>query len=342
MNNSNSQKPSDNTSLFANCAADWDSFELEAPCGLFDDIQDNSKAQELSSTEDSYMLSPMPIIDMPVLLEQDPSAYENNSLTRLYAALESAFTTYTPLSHAQSQNSAKELMLIPQKNYNWHLCLMGYHAQNIAEGLSSSSNDDMHDPLEGALPWIAQGMEKGWLRYVNMEDFVSPLHHAFLSQEVFWQRFVSACDSKKNRLSLVLFKIANTTNKNRELSELIEQILLATRPQDFFGEIKGLGVALVLPDYGCFAATACAERILSRMDKILDQTLMDNFVSTVSVAEADTDENADTIFAHAKESLINSNKNNLRVHVYRNTTKITERKSLVQSDEKRFLFFGVQ
>ena len=382
MNNSNSQKPSDNSRLFANCAKDWDSCEHEKS-GVIDanmlkdqeNLSNQSDSsgqknenkhnvafkhtrQEPSSSHPFSVYSmDVPIADasIPEVLRPDAfmsdmskanvntfsteqgNAYGNTTLTRLYSAFESAFTQYSPRSHAQSELEAKKLLLNPQENFNWHVCLMGYHAHNISENLDDTADSELHDPLEGAVSWLTEGMEKGWLRYVDMSSFVSPLHHSFLSQEVFWQRFVSACERKRNRFSLVLFKIADTANKDLERLELIEQILMATKKQDFFGEITGLGVALALPDSGSFGATACAERIMSRMDKILQNVSIE-----VGVAEAEGDENADTLFGYTKEALASKPEHGLRVQVYRNMKKDKENSSLVQSDEKRFLFFGVQ
>jgi len=382
MDNSSSQNSLDNSILFAHCAKDWNCYSNEeshdtgntvhadgntyGDCaelknlnrkssGLSKQKINNKQNEKLSSDQreidlshDSYAENSASAIatstsNIPMFLteqeteQEDAIKYEGTIFTRLYSILESAFIQHIPLSYAQSEAKAKELLLFPKQNNNWHLCLRGYHAHNISENAESVADSELHDPLEGAVSWLTEGIEKGWLRHVDIEAFARPLHHAFLSQERFWQCFASACDRKNNHLSLVLFEIAETAQKKKETLELIEQILIVTKNQDFFGEIKGFGVALVLPDSGRFGATACAESILSRMGKVLQ-----NISIKVGVAEAEGGDNVDALFAHAKEALANNQEDGREVQVYRSMKKNKENNSLVQSDEKRFLFFGVQ
>lgn len=351
MNNSNSQKPRDNSILFASCAKEWDSYEQKETHVVFENNiqnalneQDNchDKAKQASQCEESNQREESNFMERELKYSEFYSddkidvSIENPLLTRLHSALELALTQYIPLSHSQSEIKAQELLFAPQKNYNWHLCLMGYHANNISTDLNFEESD-LRDPLEGIIPWLAEGMRNSWLRHVDMDNMLNPLHSSFLSQEVFWQRFVTASEKRRNRLSLVLFKFADIASKKLELRELIEQILISTSNQDFFGEIRGLGVALVLPGSGSFGATACAECIMSRMDNNLQ-----NISIEVGVAEAMEGENGDTLFAHAKEMLATKPKHGLKVQVYSHKKKDEEKKSLVQSEEKRFLFFGVQ
>lgn len=353
MNNSNSQKPRDNSILFANCAKEWDSYEHKETHVVFENAiesilneqdtlneQDSQSDQHEQERQKEQLIFALQGGNYSHSFNDDviDTSMENPLLTRLHSVLELALTQYVPLSHSQSEIKAQELLFAPQKNYNWHLCLMGYHANNISTNLNFEENE-LHDPLEGIVKWLTEGMKKSWLRYVDMDSIISPLHYSFLSQEVFWQRFVIACETRRNRLSLVLFKFADAASKKMEIRELIEQILIATKSQDFFGEIRGVGVALVLPNSGSFGATACAECIMSRMENSLN---LQNISITVGVAEAGEGENADILFAHTKEVLTMKPKHGLKVHVYSHTKKDEEKKSLVQSEEKRFLFFGVQ
>lgn len=334
-----------------------------------------------------------------------------------YSYLHTKLQNAAPYSLTQSKTHALTLLKTPHESLNWHLYLIPAQKQIPSQSERASIiqeeslyKEELCQPItkeENLLAWLHEGITKGWLRHAALEEFKEILPSAYLSQDIFWKRFSSKCDST-NRISLVLFKLpkqnTNSLHSNKQdiyLRELIEQILLTIKGTDFFGEIHGFGVGLVLCDCGSFSATAKAERILTRLENIFKNTnstknpQVPSFSTSephtnpnmqipiqVAVAEKEEGENADTLFAHAKEVIhahehentylahspqqnsfipprkkatkntmdttFSENQNPippriqaLRVHVYRNTQKSKEKNSLVQSDEKRFLFFGI-
>ncbi len=247
---------------------------------------------------------------------------ENSLLINLYKVIQSAFFNYNCLSPSQRKKEIDELLSNPLKSHYWHLCI-------------PQTNHNKLEFIEKIESWLELGIENGWIKYANLDKIFSPLHKSFLDQEEFWQRFVLACDTRKNHLTLVLFKLQHQNYKS-QLKEIIEQLLFCTDKNDFFGEIKGFGVGLVLPGTGCFAASACAERVLANM-----KTSLPNHDFEAGITEICEGENADTAFAHAKEALLQNKADNMFVKIYQRAKKDLTNNSLVQADEKRFLFFGI-
>ncbi len=257
---------------------------------------------------------------------EDFNDFGDSLLENLYRTMQKTFLNYNFPIEAQRTEHIQELINHPEKSYFWHLCIME-DEKNKGQEEAESKNS--------MKKWLDLGMEHGWLRYIDMEKYLNPLHQLFLNQDEFWQRLIFATEHKKNHFSLVLFKL-DAQNERLQLQELIEQLIISTQKQDFFGEIKGFGIALALPEMGGFTACALAERILSCVNNALPHLQIN-----AGLAEALDGENADTIFAHAKEALLQNKQDNLNAMFYQHSKNEKKNKSLVQADEKRFLFFGV-
>lgn len=397
----NSKSLQDNTALFLSCAKEWATCDGE-DCNR-SALQSNllqSNALEENSVQNTALQETL-LPENQIVENQTPfyNAQAHNAQKRLipsqvsyfYSSLFSQLTLTKPCATTQIKEKAIDLINAPHQAINWHLCLMP-HKINVQENNPDLNTEQtMHIvkkkeelPLENdILYWLKEGMAKGWLRHLAMEDFSSILPSAYLSQDRFWSRFSTSCECK-GRMSLILFKLPEMTKKKglqsklhtAYVQELIEQILLTIKETDFFGEINGFGIALVMAGCGAFSATAHAERIMSRLESAFqDLPELAQLPLHVAIAEKEDGENADTLFAHAKELIhvreeeththtmynqatcsqttcnqtqhkqIQSNKvsqaNIFTLHVYHNTQKTKEKNSLVQSDEKRFLFFGM-
>lgn len=336
-------KHKDLWNILATCAEDWGFVSTGAGQGTG---QNTTQGAHMSQKE---TLS-TPIIPDSLMHDESVRPFNRQLIGK------------TPLVHdANFQNQdeyvtmAKQILSASTAN-TWQLNFEEYHHffnEHLHNESVTGKNSLIMDEI---VTWFATGIKKGWLQpsYEALQSILPHfekqtgahlMHRNCLTQERLWSKLESTCTKHQGRLSIVLFHIPQTKGNDKiydkEYLELAEQIHTVLRTQDFFGEVSNSMISLVLPDCGVFGATACAERIMSKMTKMLHvQGLLCPF--EVGVAERMDGENIDILFAHAKEALSLPLQNDASVHVYRALRTEKKHDSLVQATEKQFLFFGIQ
>ena len=139
-------------------------------------------------------------------------------------------------------------------------------------------------------------------------------------------------------LSLVLFSpgFRNKNGKEAEERELIRCIGTHASPCDSLGFLPKTRYALLLPGTGVFGARKIAESILQSLEQA-------GCPCATGIAGAELPENtrAETLLQQAITALRQNPDQNSAINVYREQAeKLSLRKTLVHSHEKRFLFSG--
>lgn len=235
---------------------------------------------------------------------------------------------YAVLSEQEEKALLHDLMANPKNAALWQLCLMGYSKENVAR-----FSDTLESPLDGVEAWLMEGIKKGWLRRQEK-------HYALtvLDYPLFVHRLERDCQLGSGVFTVGLVKI--------QTSDLVHDIFMQSLGKhlsldDYICKISGLGYAIVFWGRKNFSASAVMEKILDTLEQNLHkETIAINFGAGLS--EYCRQENAETLIDHAKQALSFASPAGIRVKSYIDRQKTAEKNSLVHSDEKRFLFFGVQ
>lgn len=235
---------------------------------------------------------------------------------------------YAVLSDQEEKALLHDLMANPKNAALWQLCLMGYSKENIA-----SFSDTLESPLDGVEAWLLEGIKKGWLRRQEK-------HYALtvLDYPLFVHRLERDCRLGSGAFTVGIVKI--------QTSDLVHDIFMQSLGkylslEDYLCKISGLGYAIVFWGRKNFSASAVMEKILDTLEQNLHkENIGINF--SAGMSEYCQQENAENLIDHAKQALSLASPAGIRVKSYICRQKTAEKNSLVQSNEKRFLFFGVQ
>ncbi len=235
---------------------------------------------------------------------------------------------YAVLSEQEEKALLHDLMANPKNATLWQLCLMGYSRENIAQYA-----DSLESPLQGVEAWLMEGIKKGWLRRQERHYDLTVLEYP-----LFVHRLERDCQLGGGVFTLGLVKIRT--------SDLVRDILLQScaahlSVEDYLCNINGLGYALVFWGRKNFAASAVMEKILDNLEQNLHREhIAEQF--SAGLSEYCRQDTAEALLDHAKQALSMPSPAGIRVKSYINRQQTAENNSLVHSNEKRFLFFGVQ
>ena len=249
---------------------------------------------------------------------------------------EDGFDDYAPLTHLvhfANLNEQEEKALLydimanPKIATVWQLCLMGYSKENFAKFAES-----MQSPLEGVEAWLLEGIKKGWLRKIEKEYNLTLLEYP-----LFIHRLQQECQCA-DVFTLGLVKI--------QASDLVHDLMMQSFAKyltldDYISKISGLGYVVVLAGRKNFSASAVMEKISDDLEQKLhrEHIALDFNVGLTEFCQKDTAEN---MLDHAKQALSLPSPTGIKVKSFINQENKQEKNSFVHSNEKRFLFFGVQ
>lgn len=235
---------------------------------------------------------------------------------------------YAHLTEQEEKTLLQGLMANPANAILWQLCLMGYSKENRV-----SLEESLENPLEGFDAWLLEGVKKGWLRKKQQIYSLDVLDYS-----LFLQRLQKDCQNSSQAFTLALVKIQTSDYMHEVLMQNFAKFL---GQDDYLSKIKGLGYAIVLSGRKNFAASAVMEKISDAFEQVLHrENIIVDF--SVGLSEFCAPENADSLIDRAKHALSMSSPTGMKVKSYIKQQKNTEKNSLVQSNEKRFLFFGVE
>ncbi len=238
-------------------------------------------------------------------------------------------THYANLTDVEEKSILRELVSNPKNANLWRLCLMGYSKENFAH-----IGDSLDSPLEGVEAWLAEGIKKGWLRREERQ-YNLPL----IEYPLFEYRLGVDCRNFGKNFSVVVFRVNADASQNDILLQCFAKYLSS---DDYLCEVKGVGYILVLAGRKSFAASAIMEKISDNFEKKLRSNRIET-VYSIGLAEYIQGDTADTVLDHAKQALSLPSPIGIKVKSYinNNQQKKEESSSLVHSNEKRFLFFGI-
>lgn len=238
-------------------------------------------------------------------------------------------THYTNLSESEEKSILRELVSNPKNANLWRLCLMAYGKDKFAD-----LDNSLENPLEGVEAWLVEGIKKGWLRREERQ-YNLPL----IEYPLFEYRLSADCHSFGKCFSVVVFRVNADSSQNDLLLQCFAKYLTT---EDYLCEIKGVGYILVLAGRKSFAASAVMEKIADNYEKKLLANGFDT-VFSVGLAEFCQGDTVETLLDHAKQALAMPSPIGIKVKSYiiNNQQKREESSSIVHSNEKRFLFFGI-
>ena len=238
-------------------------------------------------------------------------------------------THYANLTDVEEKSILRELVSNPKNANLWRLCLMGYSKENFAH-----IGDSLDSPLDGVEAWLAEGIKKGWLRREERQ-YNLPL----IEYPLFEYRLGVDCRNFGKNFSVVVFRINADASQNDILLQCFAKYLSS---DDYLCEVKGVGYILVLAGRKSFAASAIMEKISDNFEKKLRSNRLETIYS-IGLAEYIQGDTADTVLDYAKQALSLPSPIGIKVKSYinNNQQKKEESSSLVHSNEKRFLFFGI-
>lgn len=192
------------------------------------------------------------------------------------------------------------------------------------------------DP-ESAKNWLAQGLEQGWLKVQNKKPLTS-LDKMLLSSEVFWNSLGSLFLDNKKNFTFLLF---DNCQKYGDIQEkLLEQLFTHPLTKDLVGRVDHNQIAVVMLATGRFEATAFAKRVVSSIQTICTVKKIRSSLR-VAIVDAESVEKSSAFYTNAKLAMQGKCSTNSTDSVFIFLGETPENKSLVQADEKRFLFFGI-
>lgn len=318
--------------LLADCAKDW-GFRAEQE----HDVPQNPQKEALKA----------PVFSLRDIAEEQPEdwteerTYEsfgnepNKAETFQSAAYGgTGYEALTELKHFSSLTAQEEkallheLMANPKNATLWQLCLMGYSRENIAR-----FEDTLQSPLEGVEAWLLEGIKKGWLRKLEKQYAVN-----FLEYPLYIHRLQRDCEGCAGDFSVGLVKIQTSDFVHDLCMQSFEKYL---SKEDYLCKINGLGYAVTFGGRKNFSACAVMEKIADMLEQILQREHVDCSF-TAGLSEFCQSDTAETLLDRAKQALSLQSPCGIKVKSFVQEKKNAQKNSLVQSDEKRFLFFGVQ
>lgn len=249
---------------------------------------------------------------------------------------EDGFENYAPLTHLvhfANLNEQEEKALLyeimgnPKNATVWQLCLMGYSKENFAK-----FSESLQSPLEGVEAWLLEGIKKGWLRKIEKEYNLTLLEYPLFIHRL--QRECQCADV----FTLGLVKI--------QASDLVHDLMMQSFAKyltldDYISKIGGLGYVLVLSGRKNFSASAVMEKISDELEQKLHKEHI-ALEFNVGLSEFCSSDTAEKLLDNAKQALSLPSPAGIKVKSFINQEKKQENNSFVHSNEKRFLFFGVQ
>ncbi len=302
--------------LLADCAKDW---------GFCSDAADSREKNETAPQH-----GPKPQFSLQDIAQLQ-TEYMESSQTENDGSVHAAMTDLVHvcgLSSQEEQALLHDLMANPKNAVLWQLCLMGYSKENI-----SRFENSLQSPLEGVETWLLEGIRKGWLRRLEKKYSVN-----FLAYPLFVHRLQRDCEGAGRPFCVSIVKI--------QASDFVHDLCMQSfakhlSEEDYLCKINDLGYAVVLAGRKNFSACAVMEKAADELERFLHREQLElSFSAGVSeFCQADT---AETLLDHAKQALSLPSPCGIKVKSFVREKNLSENNSLVQSDEKRFLFFGMQ
>lgn len=288
--------------LLADCAKDW-GFHADAV-----------EAEQKETAKPQFSLQ-----DMADTFAEDDSMENYTPLTHL--------VHFANLNEQEEKALLYEIMRNPKNSTLWQLCLMGYSKENFAK-----FSESLQNPLEGVEAWLLEGIKKGWLRKIEKEYNLTLLEYP-----LFIHRLQGECQCA-DVFTLGLVKI--------QASDLVHDLILQSFAKyltldDYISKINGLGYVVVLAGRKNFSASAVMEKISDDLEQKLHKEHID-LDFNVGLTEFCPMDTAENLLDHAKQALSLPSPTGIKVKSFINQAKKHENNSFVHSNEKRFLFFGVQ
>lgn len=289
--------------LLADCAKDW---------GF---CSDAVQAEQKESAKPQFSLQDM------------ADSFKNED------TFEEDYAPLTHLVHFANLNEQEEKALLydimgnPKNATVWQLCLMGYSKENFAK-----FSESLQSPLEGVEAWLLEGIKKGWLRKIEKEYNLTLLEYP-----LFIHRLQKECQYAES-FTLGLVKI--------QASDLVHDLVLQSFAKyltldDYISKISGLGYVVVLAGRKNFSASAVMEKISDELERKLHNEHI-GLEFNVGLSEYCPLDTAEKLLDNAKQALSLPSPAGIKVKSFINHEKKQENNSFVHSNEKRFLFFGVQ
>lgn len=306
--------------LLAECAKDW---------GFCSDVADS---REKSGNERQDEPKPQfSLQDIAQSWTEDQESSQQGMEAENDALGHAAMTDLVHVCNLSSQEEQAllhDLMANPKNSVLWQLCLMGYSKENI-----SRFENSLQSPLEGVETWLLEGIRKGWLRRLEKQYSVN-----FLAYSLFVHRLQRDCKEGASPFSLCIVKI--------QTSDLVHDLCMQSfakhlSEEDYLCKINGLGYAVTLAGRKNFSACAVMEKVADELERFLQRERLE-LPFSAGLSEFCLSDTAEILFDHAKQALALPSPCGIKVKSFAGEKNRTENNSLVQSDEKRFLFFGVQ